>query len=128
MKGSDQRSVRGYQAGDEATVGSLVDRVEQVDGEQPGVTAVVGVYTAGRQSDKTVCGVPYVRPVGWRRGGFRFSAWDAPSSNNTPDWSNRPWINAFGDIRLRHSRQLSDVFRHHLGTPCSPQTGSRAGL
>jgi len=46
MKGSDQRSVRGYQAGDEATVGSLVDRAEQVDGEQPGVTAVVEVCTA----------------------------------------------------------------------------------
>jgi hypothetical protein len=50
MKDGGRRWVQEYRAGGEATVGSFVDRTEQVDDEQPGATAAVEVCTAESQN------------------------------------------------------------------------------
>ena len=73
--------------------------------------------------------IPEMRPLWWRCGGFLVLARNTAHSNDiTPDWIYKLWIDAVGDIRLRHIRPLRNVLRYHVDSSCSPQAGRSAGL
>jgi hypothetical protein len=76
-----------------------------------------------------VCCNSDVRPPRWRCENFLILARDTTRSNNiAPDRNDELWIDAIGDICLRHTQILRDVRWHHVGASCSPQTGWPARL